>query len=97
VREISPDYDETIGEMDRRMRRTSAGPAGDPARAAEIIVATVNRGSPPSHLLLGVNAVDMALDYSRRQLAEATAWEHVSRSADQAEPYPAEYPADASG
>jgi hypothetical protein len=37
----------------------------------------------------------MALGYSRRQLAEATAWENVSRSADYAEPYPAEYPPDA--
>jgi hypothetical protein len=32
--------------------------------------------------------------YSRRQLAEATAWQNVSRSADYAEPYPAEYPPD---
>jgi hypothetical protein len=33
--------------------------------------------------------VDMALDHSRRQLAEATAWEEVSRSADFGQPYPA--------
>jgi NAD(P)-dependent dehydrogenase (short-subunit alcohol dehydrogenase family) len=95
VHDIPADYDATIGEMDRRMRRSPAGPAGDPARAAEIIVATVKRDSLPSHLLLGVNAAEMALGYSRRQLAEATAWENVSRSADYAEPYPAEYPPDA--
>jgi NAD(P)-dependent dehydrogenase (short-subunit alcohol dehydrogenase family) len=95
VHEIPAGYDATIGAMDRRMRRTPAGPAGDPARAAEIIVTTVKRDNPPSHLLLGVTAVEMALDYSRRQLAEATAWENVSRSADYAEPYPARYPADA--
>jgi NAD(P)-dependent dehydrogenase (short-subunit alcohol dehydrogenase family) len=94
VHDIPADYDATIGSMDRRMRRSPAGPAGDPARAAEIIVNTVKRDNPPSHLLLGVNAVEMALDYSRRQLAEATAWQNVSRSADYAEPYPAEYPPD---
>jgi NAD(P)-dependent dehydrogenase (short-subunit alcohol dehydrogenase family) len=94
VHEIPADYDGTIGEMDRRMRRNPAGPAGDPARAAEIIVNTVKRDNPPTHLLLGVNAVEMALGYSRQQLAEATAWEDVSRSADYAEPYPAEYPPD---
>src|SRR5579864_837420 len=94
VHEIPAGYDPTIGAMDRRMRRSPAGPAGDPARAAEIIVNTVKRDNPPSHLLLGVNAVEMGLDYSRRQLAEATAWQNVSRSADYAEPYPAEYPAD---
>jgi len=95
VHEIPADYEPTIGAMDRRMRRSPAGPAGDPARAAEIIVNTVKRDNPPSHLLLGVTAAEMALDYSRRQLAEATAWQDVSRSADSAEPYPAEYPADA--
>ncbi len=94
VDEIPADYDSTIGAMDRRMRRNPEGPAGDPARAAEIIVRTVKRANPPSHLLLGVNAVEMALDYSSRQLAEATAWENVSRSADYSEPYPAHYPTD---
>jgi len=76
------------------VRANPAGPAGDPERAAEIIVQVVKRGNPPSHLLLGTNAVEMALDYSRRQIAEASAWEKVSRSADYAEPYPAEFPAD---
>jgi NAD(P)-dependent dehydrogenase (short-subunit alcohol dehydrogenase family) len=90
--DIPADYDATIGAMHRRMRANPAGPAGDPGRAAEIIVRVVKRGNPPSHLLLGVTAVEMALDYSRRQLAEAAAWQSVSRSADFAEPYPADFP-----
>src|ERR1700727_1162326 len=65
-----------------------------PVLAAETGVQAVKRDNPPSHLLLGANAVEMALDYSRRQLAEASAWEKVSRSADYAEPYPAPLPAD---
>jgi hypothetical protein len=48
----------------------------------------------PSHLLLGVTAVTMALDYSQQQLAEATEWSAVSRSADFAESYPVELPPD---
>src|SRR4029077_13526586 len=92
VHQIPPDYDSTIGEMDARNSRGPAGPAGDPARAAEIIVNTVKRDNPPSHLLLGVTAAEMALDYSRRQPAQATHGENVSRSADYAEPYPAAYP-----
>jgi NAD(P)-dependent dehydrogenase (short-subunit alcohol dehydrogenase family) len=92
IHEIPADYDPTIGAMHRRMRASPAGPAGDPVRAAEIIVQAVKRGSPPSHLLLGVTAVEMALDYSRRQLAEATEWESVSRSADYTEPSPTEFP-----
>jgi NAD(P)-dependent dehydrogenase (short-subunit alcohol dehydrogenase family) len=94
VRDIPADYETTIGAMHRRMRAGGAGPAGDPERGAEIIVQAVKRDNPPSHLLLGGTAVEMALDYSRRQVAEASAWQDVSRSADYGQPYPAEFPAD---
>ena len=94
VHDIPADYDATIGAMHRRIRANSAGAAGDPARAAEIIVQAVKRHDPPSHLLLGVNAVELAIAYSRHQIDEATTWEAVSRSADYAEPYPAEQPLD---
>jgi len=90
VQDIPDAYASTVGAMARFRDRA---PAGDPDRAAEIIVAVVQRGNPPSHLLLGVNAVEMSLAYSRRQLEEATAWEKVGRSADTAEPYPAPLPA----
>ena len=93
IGDIAADYDSTIGAMHRRIRANTTGAAGDPVRAAEIIVATVKRGNPPAHLLLGVNAVEMALDYSRRQLAQAAEWEKVSRSADFAEPFPVQLPA----
>ncbi|MFI2641951.1 short-chain dehydrogenase/reductase, partial [Streptomyces sp. NPDC018610] len=71
-----------------------AGGGGPPRRAAEIIVRTVGREQVPGHLLLGVNAATMALDHSRCRLAEATAWEKVSRSADFDEPYPVELPSE---
>jgi NAD(P)-dependent dehydrogenase (short-subunit alcohol dehydrogenase family) len=94
VRDIPAPYEETVGLMNRRVRQNDAGAAGDPQRAARIIVDAAGRDNPPSHLLLGVNAVEMAQDYSRRQLAEAATWEKVSRSADFAEPYPAAFPPD---
>ncbi|MCF3128850.1 SDR family NAD(P)-dependent oxidoreductase [Streptomyces olivochromogenes] len=92
VHDIPDAYDQTVGAMNRRVRQAADGAAGDPRRAAEIIVRTVRRDEIPSHLLLGVNAVTMALDYSHRQLTEATTWEKVSRSADFDEPYPAQLP-----
>jgi len=94
IHDIPADYDETVGIMQRRVRANPAGPAGDPVRAAEIIVQVVKRESVPSHLLMGVNAVEMGLAYSRRQLEQAEAWEQVSRSADYAEPYPVPLPRD---
>ncbi|MEV8066398.1 SDR family NAD(P)-dependent oxidoreductase [Streptomyces sp. NPDC085995] len=92
VHTVPDAYDQTVGEMNRRVRQSTGGAAGDPRRAAEIIVRTVGREQIPGHLLLGVNAATMALEHSRHQLAEATAWEQVSRSADFGEPYPAELP-----
>lgn len=91
---IPVDYDQTVGTMQRRVRTNPAGLAGDPVRAAEIIVQVVKRERVPSHLPLVVNAVEMALGYSRRQLEEVKSWEHVSRSADYVEPFPVPLPAD---
>ncbi|MFD5383614.1 SDR family NAD(P)-dependent oxidoreductase [Streptomyces sp. NPDC056669] len=92
VHPIPDAYDETVGAMNRLVRQSTTGAAGDPRRAAEIIVRTVHRDQVPAHLPLGVNATTMARDYSQHQLAEATAWEQVSRSADFGEPYPAQLP-----
>lgn len=97
VREVPDAYDATVGAMNRRVRQSEDGAAGDPRRAAEIIVRTVKRDRLPDHLLLGVNAVNMALDHSRRQLSQAATWEKVSRSADFAEPYPEQLPAEETG
>jgi NAD(P)-dependent dehydrogenase (short-subunit alcohol dehydrogenase family) len=95
VYDVPDDYKATLGPRIEQMEDPdSPYRAGDPARAAEIIVKTVKRKNVPSHLLLGVNAVEAALRYSRSQLEEATTWRSVSRSADYAEHYPAEFPPD---
>ncbi len=92
VHDVPEGYEQTVGAMNSRMRQSTAGPAGDPVRGAEIIVRTAHSDHRPSHLLLGVNAVEMSLDYSRRQLEEASTWAAVGRSADFGQPYPAELP-----
>ncbi|MFF4900569.1 SDR family NAD(P)-dependent oxidoreductase [Streptomyces sp. NPDC001068] len=91
IPEVTPEYEPTVGEMVRLLGGTVAA-AGDPARAGEILVRVVKAPNPPTHLLLGVNAVDMAQDYSRAQLEEAAAWDPVSRSADFGQSYPADIP-----
>jgi hypothetical protein len=45
--------------------------AGDPARAAGILVQVAKHDNIPSHFLLGLNVMDMTLDDSRRELDEA--------------------------
>ena len=94
IHDIPADYDATIGAMHRRMRANTSGAAGDPVRAAEILVQVVKRDNVPSHLLLGRERGRHGARLLAAQLDEATAWEDVSRSADFSEPYPAEFPAD---
>ncbi|QRX89516.1 SDR family NAD(P)-dependent oxidoreductase [Streptomyces noursei] len=93
VQDVPPDYQATVGAFTDRARGSRI--AGDPDRAAGILVRVVKREHLPSHLLLGANAAGMALDYSRQQIAEAEAWQAVSLSADFDAKYPVELPADA--
>lgn len=93
IKDIPEDYRDTLGIF-AKMARTET-PAGDPNRAAELLVRLVRQENLPTHLLLGATAVDMAVDYSRRQLAEAEAWRDVSTSADSGGPFSVEFPMDA--
>ncbi|MFJ2954608.1 SDR family NAD(P)-dependent oxidoreductase [Streptomyces sp. NBC_00669] len=81
VPDVPPEYDATVGEMVRLF----SGPVaqqGDPKRAGELLVRVVKHPTPPSHLVLGATAVQMAQAYSRGQLEEVATWEAASRSAD---------------
>ncbi|AJC61763.1 SDR family NAD(P)-dependent oxidoreductase [Streptomyces sp. 769] len=93
VQDVPPEYQATVGAFTDRVRGSRI--AGDPDRAAGILVRVVKREHLPSHLLLGANAARMALDYSRQQISEAEAWQAVSLSADFDAEYPVELPADA--
>ncbi|MFZ0215811.1 MAG: SDR family NAD(P)-dependent oxidoreductase [Candidatus Dormiibacterota bacterium] len=94
IQGIPDEYQATVGRFAERTN-TGERSAGDPKRAGEILVRVVKREHLPTHLLLGAGAARMALGYSRDQIAEATAWQQVSASADFGAPYPVELPADA--
>jgi hypothetical protein len=70
--------------------------AGDPDRAAEILVKVAKRRDIPRNLPLGVNATEGSIRLDQDQLAEDRKWSAVGRSADYAESYPVEFPADSS-
>jgi len=93
IQNVPQDYDATVGSIARIMG-TATTNRGDPNRAGEIIVRTVKRANIPTHLVLGGGAVKSAIAYSNNQIAEATAWQAVSNSADFGQEYPVELPAD---
>ncbi len=76
------DYVATAGAARGQFRAASGKQAGDPVRAAQAVLAAVETGHPPHHLLLGNSAFDGAmskLDALRRDFA---AGEAVARGAD---------------
>ena len=92
VHTIPAEYENTVGGL-LRLLREGAAAAGDPERAAEILVRVVKHPRLPSHLLLGSYAASAAIDYSKGQIEEAEKWVDVSRSADFKQPYPVDLPA----
>jgi NAD(P)-dependent dehydrogenase (short-subunit alcohol dehydrogenase family) len=94
VHDIPEAYASTVGGMNSRVRQGTDGPAGDPTRAAEILVRVAKRGDIPDHLPLGVNAVEGSIRLDEQLLAADRRWSDVSRSADFSEPYPMALPPD---
>jgi len=90
--EVSEDYDQTVGAMNRYRDSTVAEWPGDPTRAAKIILDIARLDEPPLRLLLGAHAVESAGKASRERAAEAEKWADVSRSAD----FPADLPSGSS-
>ena len=91
----TPDaYAPTVGAMNTRIRQSTDGAAGDPLRAAEILVRIARRQDIPEHLPLGVTAAEGSIQLDRRLLEEDLKWREVSRSADFTEPYPVALPPD---
>ncbi|MGW1071187.1 SDR family NAD(P)-dependent oxidoreductase [Streptomyces sp. NPDC002537] len=91
VEDVPQEYRETVGALGELLRGGGAV-QGDPDRAADILVRIVHADNLPGHLLLGAGAAHMALDHSRSQIAEATAWQAVSASADTGADYPVDLP-----
>ena len=80
--DVSEDYEDTVGAMNRYRESTVSEWPGDPARAATIITDIVRLDEPPLRLLLGATAVESAERASKARAAEAEQWADVSRSAD---------------
>jgi NAD(P)-dependent dehydrogenase (short-subunit alcohol dehydrogenase family) len=80
--DVGPDYEQTVGEVNRMREATAAGWPGDPVRAAKTILEVVDMPEPPLRLLLGASAVDLAVRSAGERTAEAQRWADLSRAAD---------------
>jgi NAD(P)-dependent dehydrogenase (short-subunit alcohol dehydrogenase family) len=79
---VDPDYDGTVGAMDRYRTETAATWPGDPVRAGQVVVNMVHGEEAPLRLLLGARAVELVRESEARRGAEMEKWADVSRAAD---------------
>jgi NAD(P)-dependent dehydrogenase (short-subunit alcohol dehydrogenase family) len=77
-----PAYAETVGPVRTVLPKSDGAQPGDPAKAAEAIIAALDAAETPLRLPLGNNAADAIAAHLDRELGEFHAWETVSRSTD---------------
>ncbi len=76
------DYDASAGQRRRQTAGYSGTQAGDPARAAEAVIAALQSPTPPRHLVLGHAGFDVVENQLRSMLQEADHWKATSLGAD---------------
>jgi NAD(P)-dependent dehydrogenase (short-subunit alcohol dehydrogenase family) len=79
---VGADYEETVGAMNRYRAENNGAQPGDPARAAQVILDVVGHDDPPRRLLLGAQAVALALAAGEARDAETRKWAEASAAAD---------------
>jgi NAD(P)-dependent dehydrogenase (short-subunit alcohol dehydrogenase family) len=74
------DYD-TVFEPIRAARVAKSGKQpGDPAKAGRAVITLIESPTPPAHLLLGPDALDLVTQDIEARRAEIAQWEAVTRS-----------------
>jgi NAD(P)-dependent dehydrogenase (short-subunit alcohol dehydrogenase family) len=77
-----PDYDALFDPIRKAREGKSGNQAGDPAKAAQVLLKVVAAENPPVHLLLGNDAVKLVREKLEALTNEIKAWEAVSCSTD---------------
>ena len=76
------DYEATVGKASQAFDTMAGRQLGDPAQAAEAILAAVDAEQPPRQLLLGSDALRRARERLDAMIAEMDQWEPVTRATD---------------
>ncbi|KLU27718.1 short-chain dehydrogenase [Caballeronia mineralivorans PML1(12)] len=77
-----PDYDSLFDPIRKGREEKSGRQLGDPVKAARAMLSVIESDEPPSHLLLGSDALGLVREKLSSLSAEFDAWEGVTRSTD---------------
>lgn len=76
------DYDAVFDPIRRARKAKDGRQAGDPIKAAQVLLDLVGHEDPPIHLVLGGDALGIVRKKLSGLQADMEAWEEVSRSTD---------------
>lgn len=78
------DYDALFDPIRSARQAKSGQQVGDPVKAAQAMLQIIDSDAPPSHLLLGSDALQLVRTKLGSMAERIDAWEHLSRSTDSA-------------
>ncbi|HET9565445.1 MAG TPA: oxidoreductase [Mycobacterium sp.] len=81
-RTVIDDYAETAGKRRKEHDTMHGTQPGDPAKAAQAIIAVVEADEPPAFLLLGNDALSVYRRLAAARLDTIENWEHLTTSTD---------------
>ncbi|MDE1991529.1 MAG: oxidoreductase [Rhizobiaceae bacterium] len=76
------EYDEIFEPLRQRRNERNGRQPGDPKKAAEVMLKLIASENPPTHLLLGRDAISLVREKLGLLKTEFDAWEQVSASTD---------------
>ncbi|MGA8119582.1 oxidoreductase [Rouxiella badensis] len=76
------DYDPLFNPLRQAREAKNGKQLGDPVKAAQAMLAVIESDSPPTHLMLGSDALGLVRNKLAVLSAEIDAWEHLTRSTD---------------
>ncbi|KXF50207.1 short-chain dehydrogenase [Rhodococcus sp. SC4] len=79
---VIDDYADTAGKRRKENDHTHGTQQGDPDRAAQVIIATVEGTDAPFRLLLGTDAIQIVREELQGRIDEIDEWAHVSATTD---------------
>ena len=79
---VIDDYEGTVGVLRSALVALNGKQPGDPRRAAQVIVETIESGDPPHRLVLGNTGYEQVTAKLKTMLEEIHTWEPISRSVD---------------
>ena len=79
---VIDDYAETAGKRRKEHDTMHGTQPGDPAKAAQAIIAAVEADEPPAFLLLGNDALSVYRRLAAARLDTIETWEHLTTSTD---------------